>query len=130
MGRQSTIVIILGFLLFGCGNEKKCKPAVKREIMSIPIGVGDNELEFEIFLLMDNERNCQFDSVSLISVVQEYIKRDSLQRKIFQVDIFLSDENFDLGETLSQDWSKLREDRIAEIVYDSSGNLENYKYYK
>ena len=127
---RSTIVIILVFLLFGCGNEKKCKSAVKREIMSIPTGVGDNELEFEIFLLMDNERNCQFDSVSLISVVQEYIKRDSLQRNIFQVDLFLSDENFDLGETLSQDWSKLREDRIAEIVYDSSGNLENYKYYK
>jgi hypothetical protein len=122
MGSKSAL-ISLTLILLGCDdNSKLCEPHIAKEIYAEQSQKGNNIPEYSLYLLLSDSGNCRFDRSAILRKVRNYLENDSLNRKVDNVLLFTSDRYWDYGETLSQDWSNLKQDCVANIWFDSLYN--------
>jgi hypothetical protein len=111
------LLFIIGY--FSCTNQQICNPKAPKKIQSIYMsncGLVSYAHEIEM-----NGLTLNCDSITVMNLINDYIKFNLSDTPIQVIDIFRSRRNFDIGETLSQP-KEYRNDCVIRIYFDYTIN--------
>jgi hypothetical protein len=125
MKRIYLLLLIAG--PFSCKNQQTCNPSSPKRIQSIYMsncGVASYLHEIEVKGL-----SLKCDSVTIITLINNYINSNLSDTPINIIDMFSSKQNFDIGETLSQP-NEYYKERVVRIYFDQNTNhIKTFEFF-